>query len=178
MRLTRLLDLIGFANDISQKPAIAEVLSQDISLANNDIIRHIYETQNRLLRDYPGIGAAGDLIHALMVIERMVCGVELYPTAKIGKNFEVCHGGGVVIAGTAEIGDNVKVFSGVVIGDKAGRMAAPKIGNHVTIYANATVYGDIEIGNNVIIGANSVVNVSIPDDMMVLGGPDRMRKLC
>jgi serine O-acetyltransferase len=177
MRLIKLLDLIGFQNDVLKNFAIDEKLNRDISLDNNVIIKEIYNLQNEILSGNFG-NPGGDLIHALMVIQRMICGVELYPTAKIGENFEVIHGGGVVIAGTAVIGDNVKIFSGVVIGDRAGKMAAPKIGNNVTIYANSTVYGDITIGDDVVIGANSSVGVSIPAGMMVLGGPDNVRPKC
>src|SRR5690348_10539495 len=38
-------------------------------------------------------------------IARIITGVEIHPKAKIGENFFIDHGAGVVIGETAEIGD-------------------------------------------------------------------------
>ena len=38
-------------------------------------------------------------------------GIDIHPGARIGKNFFIDHGTGVVIGETAEIGDNVKLLS-------------------------------------------------------------------
>ena len=52
-------------------------------------------------------------------------GIEIHPGAKIGKNFFIDHGTGVVIGETTIIGDNVmlgagsKILNGVTIGDNA-----------------------------------------------------------
>ena len=43
-------------------------------------------------------------------------GIDIHPGAKIGKNFFIDHGTGVVIGETAEIGDNVKLYQGVTLG--------------------------------------------------------------
>jgi serine O-acetyltransferase len=93
-------------------------------------------------------------------------GIDIHPGAKIGKNFFIDHGTGVVIGETAEIGDNVKLYQGVTLGALSfpkdekgqiikGRKRHPTIGNNVVIYSGATLLGaDALIGDNVVIGGN------------------------
>jgi serine O-acetyltransferase len=93
-------------------------------------------------------------------------GIDIHPGAKIGENFFIDHGTGVVIGETAEIGDNVKLYQGVTLGALSfpkdekgniikGRKRHPTIGNNVVIYSGATLLGpDAVIGNNVVIGGN------------------------
>ena len=47
---------------------------------------------------------------------RAVTGVEIHPAAKIGSDFFIDHGSGVVIGETAEIGDRVTLYQGVTLG--------------------------------------------------------------
>jgi serine O-acetyltransferase len=78
-------------------------------------------------------------------------GIDIHPGAKIGKNFFIDHGTGVVIGETSEIGDNVKIYQGVTLGalsfPKDGKGAIrgakrhPTIGNNVVIYSGATLLG-------------------------------------
>jgi serine O-acetyltransferase len=93
-------------------------------------------------------------------------GIDIHPGAKIGKNFFIDHGTGVVIGETTEIGDNVKLYQGVTLGALSfpkdekgniikGRKRHPTIGNNVVIYSGATILGpDAIIGDNVVIGGN------------------------
>ncbi len=93
-------------------------------------------------------------------------GIDIHPGAKIGKNFFIDHGTGVVIGETTEIGDNVKMYQGVTLGalsfpkDEKGRIIKgrkrhPTIGNNVIIYSGATLLGaDAIVGDNVVIGGN------------------------
>lgn len=53
--------------------------------------------------------------------------------------------------------------------DKDGRR--PVIGDYVSIYTGATVFGGITIGNHVTIGAGSVVSKNVPDNCVVAGNP-------
>ena len=48
-------------------------------------------------------------------ITRFFTGIEIHPGAKIGKRFFIDHGMGVVIGETAEIGDDVLMYQGVVL---------------------------------------------------------------
>jgi serine O-acetyltransferase len=93
-------------------------------------------------------------------------GIDIHPGAKIGKNFFIDHGTGVVIGETAEIGDNVKLYQGVTLGALSfpkdekgniikGRKRHPTVGNNVVIYSGATLLGaETVIGDNVVIGGN------------------------
>lgn len=93
-------------------------------------------------------------------------GIDIHPGAKIGKNFFIDHGTGVVIGETTEIGDNVKLYQGVTLGALSfpkdekgqiikGRKRHPTIGNNVVIYSGATLLGaDAVVGDNVVIGGN------------------------
>ena len=112
-------------------------------------------------------------LRGVPLIPRIMCehvhsltGIDIHPGAKIGKNFFIDHGTGVVIGETTEIGDNVKIYQGVTLGalsfpkDKKGRIIRgrkrhPTIGNNVVIYSGATLLGpDAIVGDNVVIGGN------------------------
>jgi len=47
---------------------------------------------------------------------RFLTGIEIHPAAKIGKNFFIDHGMGVVIGETSEIEDNVTLYHSVTLG--------------------------------------------------------------
>jgi len=49
-------------------------------------------------------------------VSRWLTGIEIHPGAKIGRRFFIDHGMGVVIGETAEIGDDVLMYKGVVLG--------------------------------------------------------------
>ncbi len=94
-----------------------------------------------------------------------VTGIDINPGATIGKSFFIDHGTGVVIGETAVIGDNVKIYQGVTLGalsfpkDSCGKLIKghkrhPNIESDVTIYAGATILGDVTIGHHSIIGGN------------------------
>jgi len=100
-------------------------------------------------------------------------GIDIHPGAKIGKNFFIDHGTGVVIGETTEIGDNVKLYQGVTLGALSfpkdekgniikGRKRHPTVGNNVVIYSGATILGpDAVIGDNVVIGGNVWVTSAV-----------------
>ena len=108
----------------------------------------------------------------------LVTGIEIHPGAKIGNEFFIDHGMGVVIGETAEIGDQVTLFQGVTLGGtgKERGKRHPTLGNHVVVGAGAKILGGIKIGDNVKIGANSVVLKSVPANCTVIGVPGRVIK--
>ena len=108
-------------------------------------------------------------------ITRFFTGIEIHPGASIGRRFFVDHGAGVVIGETAEIGDDVILFQGVVLGGttlKKGKRH-PTIGNNVVIGAGAVILGPIAIGDGARVGAGSVVIKSVPPGATVVGVPGR-----
>jgi serine O-acetyltransferase len=101
-------------------------------------------------------------------------GVDIHPGATIGTHFFIDHCVGVVIGESATIGNHVKLYQGVTLGAKSfevdaagnpikGTKRHPDIGDHVTIYAHATILGgDTRIGTNSVIGGNVWLLESVP----------------
>lgn len=58
----------------------------------------------------------------------------------------------------------------VTLGNDA-KEQRPVIGDNVSIYTGATVFGGIHIGDNVTIGAGAVVNKDVPANCTVVGNP-------
>lgn len=109
-------------------------------------------------------------------VSRQMTGIEIHPGAKIGKDFFIDHGGGVVIGETAEIGDNCLLYQGVTLGGTSDvrEKRHPTLEDNVVIGAGAKIIGPITIGNNVKIGANSVVINDVPDNSVVVGIPGKI----
>ena len=109
-------------------------------------------------------------------INRFFTGVEIHPGARISDGFFIDHGMGIVIGETTEIGENVTLYKGVVLGGTGKEQGKrhPTIGHNVVVSSNAIVLGSITIGNNVKIGAGSVVLKDVPDNCTVVGVPGRV----
>jgi serine O-acetyltransferase len=110
-------------------------------------------------------------------IARMMTGVEIHPAAKIGKNFIIDHGTGVVIGETTIIGDNVLIYHGVTLGgtgNDSDHKRHPSICDNVMIAAGAKILGNIKIGLNAKIGANAVVLKDVPPYATAVGMPARI----
>lgn len=109
-------------------------------------------------------------------ISRGLTGIEIHPGAKIGRRFFIDHGMGVVIGETSEIGNDVLMYQGVVLGGttRERKKRHPTIGNKVVIGAGAILLGAIEIGDGAKIGSGSVVVKSVPAGATVVGVPGRI----
>lgn len=110
-------------------------------------------------------------------VVRNFYGIELYPTARIGRRFRIVHQGGIVIHAGAVIGDDCTIRQGVTIGAAAGGGAGrlpPQLGSRVSIGAGAVVAGTITIGDDVTIGPNAVVMQNVPAGSIVVTPPPRI----
>ena len=143
-----------------------------------------------VLTSYPGIKAI--LLHRIAhffwkigmpfipryisEIARELTGIEIHPGAEIGSDFFIDHGTGCVIGETTEIGKNVTIFSGVVLGGTniAPVKRHPTLGNNIVIGTGAKILGPVNIGDNVKIGANSVVVTDVPPNSVVVGVPGKV----
>ena len=107
---------------------------------------------------------------------RFLTGIEIHPGAKIGRRFFIDHGAGVVIGETAEIGDNVLLYQGVVLGGTSleKKKRHPTLGNNVVMGTGAVALGAITIGDDAKIGSGSVVVKSVPPGATVVGVPGRV----
>jgi len=108
-------------------------------------------------------------------------GIDIHPGAKIGTDFFIDHGTGVVIGETTEIGNRVRIYQGVTLGALSvpreseggnslrGRKRHPTIEDDVTIYAQATILGgETVIGARCVIGGNVWLTSSVAPDTTVL----------
>ncbi len=94
--------------------------------------------------------------------------IDIHHAAKIGSDFFIDHGTGVVIGETCIIGNDVTLYHGVTLGaksfpkghdDKVVRNLKrhPIIEDGVIIYSNSTILGRVTIGTKSVIGANVTV---------------------
>jgi serine O-acetyltransferase len=89
-------------------------------------------------------------------------GIDIHPGAKIGKNFFIDHGTGVVIGETTEIGDNVKIYQGVTLGALYVERALRDQKRHPTIQDNVIIYaGTTILGGKTVIGRGSVIGGNV-----------------
>jgi len=104
-------------------------------------------------------------------IGRFLTGIEIHPGAKIGKNFFIDHGNGVVIGETVEIGNNVVLYQGVTLGGTGKDVGKrhPTIESNVIIGAGAKVLGPITIKEGTKIGAGAIVLDSTNLNSTVVG---------
>jgi len=113
-------------------------------------------------------------------------GIDIHPGAKIGRNFFIDHGTGVVVGETTEIGDNVKIYQGVTLGalsfpkDERGKIIKgskrhPTVGDNVVIYSGATILGgQTIIGDDAIIGGNAWITSSVPPRTKIIVAPPKL----
>ena len=116
------------------------------------------------------------LARLLSQVNRFLTLIEIHPGAKIGRRFFIDHGAGVVIGETAEVGDDVLIYQGVVLGGtslKKGKRH-PTIGNNVVMGTGAVALGAITIGDGARIGSGSGVVKSVPAGATVVGIPGRI----
>jgi len=173
-----------------QLPRIRELLKGDVGAAfDGDPAAKSFE---EIVISYPCIMAIATyrIAHELYLkevplIPRIMSecahsktGIDIHPGAKIGKNFFIDHGTGVVIGETTVIGENVKIYQGTTLGamsfpkDERGRIIKggkrhPTIEDNVTIYAEATILGNVTIGAGTIIGGNVWIKESVPAGVTV-----------
>ena len=122
-----------------------------------------------------------DLIaRVISQFSRFLTGIEIHPAAKIGKNFFIDHGMGVVIGETSEIGDNVTIYHMVTLGGISPSINSdnqrqvkrhPTLKDNVVIGSGAQVLGPLTVGENAKVGANAVVTKDVPANAVMVGIP-------
>lgn len=147
-------------------------------------------TRWEVVTSYPGLHAIWlhRLAHALWHrrlrwlarfishISRFLTGIEIHPAATIGRRLFIDHGMGVVVGETTEIGDDVLMYKGAVLGGTSLNKGKrhPTIGNGVVIGTNAVILGPISVGDNARIGSGAVVIKPVPADSTAVGVPARV----
>ena len=107
----------------------------------------------------------------ISLLGRKKWGIEIHPGAKIGKNFFIDHGMGVVIGETTIVGDNVTIYQGVTLGGtgKESGKRHPTIEDNVIIGAGAKALGPIIISRGSKIGAGAIVTKDTVEDSTTVG---------
>ncbi len=167
-------------------PIIYDKLEQDITaMYTGDPAA---KSREEVVRTYPGFYAIAAYriaheLHSLGVqgIPRIITehahsktGIDIHPGAKIGENFCIDHGTGVVIGETTVIGNNVKIYQGVTLGalsvnkEDAEKKRHPTLEDNVVVYAGATILGgETVIGHDSVVGGNVWLTSSIPPNSKI-----------
>ena len=166
-------------------PRIRQLLDSDIDAAYHG--DPAADSLDEIVACYPGIKAIthhrfAHVLHqqGVPVIARIITedahaatGIDIHPGARIGERFFIDHGTGVVIGGTAVIGDGVRIYQAVTLGAKSfpideqghlvkGLPRHPIVEDDVVIYSGATILGRVTIGQGSTIGGNVWVTESVP----------------
>lgn len=178
-------------------PAIRRALKTDVQAALDG--DPAAKSTDEVVISYPGLRAiavhriAHELHRAgVPLIPRVMTehahattGIDIHPGATIGPSFFIDHGTGVVIGETATIGSGVKLYQGVTLGamsfpkDACGRLIKgekrhPNLEHDVTVYAGATLLGDITVGHHSVIGGNVWLTESVPPHTKITIAPPEL----
>lgn len=180
-------------------PAIADLLAEDVKAAwDGDPAA---TGPDEIILAYPGLKAVFTyrIAHALAVrgvplIPRIMTefahnetGIDIHPLARIGRQFFIDHGTGLVIGETTDIGDRVKLYQGVTLGalsfpkNERGELVRgvkrhPTVEDGVVIYAGATILGgDTVVGRGSVIGGSVWLTSSVPPFTRVTLAGDQLR---
>lgn len=173
------------ADFASELPDIYTLLETDIRAAYDG--DPSARSTEEVLLSFPGVKAIiyHRIAHALYslgapVVARIIAelahsqtGIDIHPGARIGGNFFIDHGTGVVIGETVIIGERVRIYQAVTLGAKRfsvdeqgalvkGEPRHPIVEDDVVIYAGATILGRITIGRGSSIGGNVWLTRSVP----------------
>lgn len=105
--------------------------------------------------------------------------ITIYP-GTIGAGFRIYHAGDFIHVGkNVKIGKNCTILPGVVFGNKTEKEdnSPVTVGNNCYFGLGVKILGSVKIGNNVTIGANAVVTKDIPDNAVVGGIPAKIIKI-
>jgi serine O-acetyltransferase len=181
----------GSAETHLERPRWRDLLREDIETIHrkDPAARSLFE----VLTSYPGLHASWlhRIAHALwnrdhLTLARWVShfnrfftGIEIHPGAHIGRRFFIDHGAGVVIGETAEVGDDVLMYTGAILGGTSSERTKrhPTIGNGVVIGSHAVILGNITVGDEAKVGSGSVVIESVPAGATVIGVPGRIVRI-
>ena len=120
----------------------------------------------------------GPLAKLLSLLNFLLFGLEVAVRCPIGPGLFIPHTQGIVV-GAARIGADATIYHGVTLGAKEldfdySEQRRPTVGNDVLIGSGAKILGGVRIGDGVTVGANAVVLESLPDGVLAVGIPARI----
>ena len=117
------------------------------------------------------------LVSRLNVI---INGVEMVVGCEFGPYLIIRHPVGIVVGHKVKAGSNITLMQNVTIGqlhfesDTDRGSGNPRLGDFISIGANALILGNIEIGSNSVIGAGSFLNKDLPEGYAAVGNPAKI----
>ena len=185
------------ADDITKQfvealPAVRDLLLTDAEavMLNDPAVSNI----NEVLLSYPVVTVmlhyrVANRLHRLgvPVLPRIITemahsatGIDIHPAATIGHHFAIDHGTGVVIGGTAVVGNHVMLYQGVTLGarnferdDEGHPVDVPRhpiLEDRVVVYSNTSILGRVTIGHDSIIGGNVWLTRDVPPHSVIVQG--------
>lgn len=180
------------ARFINELPAVRDLLLTDAEavMTNDPAADNISE----VLLSYPVITVmlhyrTAHVLHRLgvPVLPRIITemahsatGIDIHPAATIGHHFAIDHGTGVVIGGTAIVGNHVMLYQGVTLGarnferDNTGQPLDvprhPILEDRVVVYSNTSILGRVTIGHDSVIGGNVWLTRDVPPHSRIIQG--------
>ncbi|HQR29439.1 MAG TPA: serine acetyltransferase [Anaeromyxobacteraceae bacterium] len=101
-------------------------------------------------------------------------GIDLGNDITLGSGVSFVHTVGIVIGGTAKVGNRVRFMGSNTVGT-AKDNGYPVIEDDVEVGAGARILGPVRIGARSVVGANAVVIADVPADSVAIGIPARSR---
>ena len=178
----------GLRADKDARPSLRELVREDAEAtfrrdpsaeSVSEVLR--YSTGFRIVRAYRVCHWLYERGHRGLALwlakrTRVRYGADIHPAARVGRRLTIDHGVGVVIGGTAIIGDDCLIYQGVTLGmtGQHGGKRHPTVGSNVMLGAGSIVLGDISVGDGALVGAGSVVVHDVPANTTVVGNPARV----
>lgn len=129
----------------------------------------LYRVSHEIFRN----DASDPLLDFLAYLMRATTGMEVYYSSVIGEGFRIMHGSGLVLGPRNVIGNNFTIYQGVTLGQR--RQQSPdeflQIGHDCTVFAGARVLGKLKLGNRVTVGANAVLICDAEEGATYAGVP-------
>ncbi|MEV8133628.1 hypothetical protein AB0O54_21115 [Pseudarthrobacter oxydans] len=126
------------------------------------------------LSHFTGCKYGEGLGRVLSRLNLVINGIDIDFRARIGPGVLLQHPVGVVIGGDCDLGANVTLMSGVVLGRRdvvngPDIGAYPSLGDDVLVGAGTVVLGPVIVGHGVRIGAHSLVLANVESGATVVG---------
>lgn len=157
-------------------------LGKGVNIGNNIVIDALSKKgvsigNNVRIGDYTRILCTGSL-------RKIGIGFQIGDNCGIGENCFFGSAGGISIGNDVIMGQNIRFHSenhnyeniNIPIRMQGVTNKGIKIGNDCWIGAGAVFLDGVVVGNGCVIGANTVVNKSLPDNVIAVGNPVRIIK--
>ncbi|CAM3594512.1 serine O-acetyltransferase [Smaragdicoccus niigatensis] len=131
------------------------------------------------LQEHSPFGRVVAVKKLLRTVNLILTGADFVPGCRIGGGLVMRHPNGIVVGGTASVGENCTILQQVTLGENMSRSSSqrpggPTVGDDVVLGAGAKILGSVKIGSGVTVGANAVVIRSVPSGSVVGGVPARI----